>query len=167
MDLFELLYYTFLTKPSPSNVGEDPDPKSDQDNPSKYLCPLGHGIWSWCSHEVSVSEHCIAIKSCSCYNASNMENNYTVAGTAQSTDAMYRYPYQFPNQGCPNCGYCPHCGRSNQTPQYQQPFFPQAVPTPYCGPSTTPFNNLDWQAQSQAAPTCPQVATCNSSYGLL
>lgn len=23
------------------------------------------------------------------------------------------YPQQSANSGCPNCGYCPHCGRSN------------------------------------------------------
>jgi len=33
-------------------------------------------------------------------------------------------------KACPNCGYCPHCGRSNQQPiiYYQYPYWP---PQPY------------------------------------
>lgn len=36
---------------------------------------------------------------------------------------------------CPNCGYCPHCGRRNAAPNwpYAQPYYPQPIwiGTPY------------------------------------
>jgi len=34
---------------------------------------------------------------------------------------------------CPNCGYCPHCGRSNTTPYNPWPYNPY----PYTGPYYT------------------------------
>lgn len=75
--------------------------------------------------------------------------------TDSTTDAMYRYPYQYPNQGCPSCGYCPHCGRSN--PQIS----PQ-IPPPYCGPSTMLYSNpLEWQIQAGQAAQQSQQAQCN------
>ena len=35
-------------------------------------------------------------------------------------------------QSCPSCGYCPHCGRSNQPQPYYVPWYPQ--PYPWYGP---------------------------------
>ena len=34
-----------------------------------------------------------------------------------------------PKNSCPNCGYCPHCGRANVYPSFQ----------PYWGPNTAPW----------------------------
>jgi len=28
------------------------------------------------------------------------------------------------NKSCPNCGYCPHCGRSNNPYPYTYPYYP-------------------------------------------
>jgi hypothetical protein len=37
-----------------------------------------------------------------------------------------------PTNTCPNCGYCPHCGRGgHQFQPYQQPW--QGYPQPYLG----------------------------------
>lgn len=36
-----------------------------------------------------------------------------------------------PKEKCPNCGYCPHCGRSN--PVYPKPWYPYN-PYPYNPP---------------------------------
>ncbi len=35
-------------------------------------------------------------------------------------DLANQIQYPFPHQGCPNCGYCPTCGRSNNPSPHQQ-----------------------------------------------
>lgn len=40
-----------------------------------------------------------------------------------SVNAIYTYPNWKPiEKGCPNCGYCPCCGRANNQPYYTPPY---------------------------------------------
>ena len=60
-------------------------------------------------------------------------------------DILEQYKALKTKETCPNCGYCPHCGRSAQpyypqpyypvTPWWQAPYYPQ--PTWVCGSSGT------------------------------
>ena len=45
---------------------------------------------------------------------------------------------------CPNCGYCPHCGRSNLSPMHPWPIYPWwGIIPPYPNPYT-----FTWRANS-------------------
>jgi hypothetical protein len=59
-------------------------------------------------------------------------------GTCNNADVLEGYrqaytKYKPPVQaGCPNCGYCPHCGRSyNYWPWPHQPSYPWQNPITY------------------------------------
>ena len=55
---------------------------------------------------------------------------------------------------CPNCGYCPHCGRSNVQPWPMTPW-PSYPSYPWWYPPYT----VTWQSNSATSPSIGQTYT--------
>lgn len=48
------------------------------------------------------------------YFTDNGTNSHWITGVSSSIPAVPWYPHS--STPCPNCGYCPYCGRSNEKP---------------------------------------------------
>ena len=55
---------------------------------------------------------------------------------------------------CPNCGYCPHCGRGGQQ------FYPYPEPWPWWRPTSPPYPwRVTWSNESGSIGTDTQTIT--------
>jgi len=88
-----------------------------------------------------------------------MNTNDTGTATANQMGFVYTSPYQQqaqePASKCPNCGYCPTCGRSNGS-HYPYPTWPyNTYPTYVWNYDTnsmaTPADKENYQAQLNRA----------------
>lgn len=55
----------------------------------------------------------------------------TTESTADSSILDWQKKLDDQMSTCPNCGYCPHCGRKNDPWRFIQPYYPAPYYHPY------------------------------------
>lgn len=63
------------------------------------------------------------------------------------------------NSVCPNCGYCPHCGRSNGYRTYPWYPYPWYTPAPWFNPPFTISTTPTWTAGNTSGTTTAYMLT--------